>query len=209
MSKRWLFFGVAFCSLFVVVGFVVVVRSWRKIVAACQMADWPHATGTVLSVEKIRKPEWESDVRKIVVRYTYTVADHAYEGNTIHPTYRRSNIEATHRGLEQKLAPGKKVRVYYRENAPEDSALAVGFYSGDLFLIFMGMTFVALGLFFIFIQLQSWRQERSTPPGGHPSVVLRFFTAGTLVAVLLGFLLTCLFGFGGNWDYASGVKVIE
>lgn len=207
MSKRGLFVGVAFCSLFIIIGFVVVIRTWREIVAGCQMANWPHTTGTVLSVEEIRKPEWESDIRKIVVRYAYTVADHAYEGNTIHPTYRGSNIEATHRGLEQKLAPGRKVRVYYRENAPEDSTLAVGLYSGELFQIFVGMTFVAFGLFFILIQLVSWTQERNPP--GHPSIVLRFFTAGSLITVLLGFLLMCLFGFGGNWDYASGVKVIE
>ncbi len=209
MSKRGLFFGVAFCSIFIFIGFVVVIRSWREIVDGCRMADCPQTTGTVLTVQELSKPEWESGVRKIMVRYAYSVADHVYEGNTIHPTYRGSNIEATHRGLEQKLSPGKKVRVYYCENAPEDSTLAVGLYSGDLFRIFLGMTFVALGLCFILFQLYYWKQEGGTLPGTRPSIVLRFFMTGCLVMVLLGFLSTCLFGFGGNWDYASGVKVIE
>lgn len=170
VSRRMLWLIVPFCSIFILIGGGVMIATGRKIVEGYRAANWPQTTGILLAVQSKDTSDSEGRSREIVVRYSYTVDGREYEGATIHPTYGSSSFEEGHRGLEQSLTPGKKVRVYYREAAPERSTLSVGFYSGSLVGVFAGALFVAAGL---------------------------------------GFLLVFWYALAGDWNYASGVTVIE
>jgi len=141
-----LFLIVPFCSIFIAVGGGLMISSGQKILEGRRAAHWPHTTGTVLSAES---KDTSDEGREIVVRYSYTVDGRALEGTTVHPTYGGSSVEDAHQGLEQLLTPGKKVRVYYRKDAPDRSTLSVGFFSGSLALFFGGMLFAAAGLGFL------------------------------------------------------------
>jgi hypothetical protein len=146
-----LLFVVPFCSIFILIGCGLMIFTGRRIVEGWQAARWPHTVGVVSSVESKDTSDSDSPSREILVRYSYTVDGVAYDGSRVHPTYGKSSFEEAHRGLEQVLEPGKKVRVYYRAGEPERSTLAVGFYSGSLAGFFGGALFAAAGLGFLLI----------------------------------------------------------
>lgn len=163
MGKPMLFLILitTFCSIFILIGGVMMIAKGRKILEGCQAANWPFTTGRVLNAQSKDTSDSESKSREIVVRYAYTVNGRVYEGATIHPTYGSSSFEEEHRGLEEILIPGKKVRVYYREGAPERSTLAVGFYSDSLAALCMAALFAAFGLGFwlVFWFAFAWKEN--------------------------------------------------
>jgi hypothetical protein len=140
---------VPFCSVFILLGCGLMFLSGRRIIEGWRATHWPHTTGTLVSVQSRDTSDSDSTSREILVRYSYTVENRDHEGTTIHPTYGSSSFEEAHQGLERLLRPGRRVRVYYRVDAPERSTLAVGFYSGSLALFCGGTLFAVAGLGFL------------------------------------------------------------
>ncbi|HTI51334.1 MAG TPA: DUF3592 domain-containing protein [Planctomycetaceae bacterium] len=187
-----------FLLLFIVVGCAVMGYALRQIVEGCRAAHWPHTTGTVMSLGSGINAEQD---REVVVRYSYTVDDRTYEGNRVHPVYLGVPVEdeSVRKAVEAALAPGKKVRVYYRADDPARSTLVFGFFSRSLFPVFWGSGFAILPLGMLVVA--------AIPEAGGTVA----YVAGLVVFAVtgLGFLISwslgLWFGMKGNRDIATGI----
>lgn len=149
MNKLPLLFVIPFCSIFVIIGGVVMVITGRKIHTGIQAREWSQASGRILSVNSEDHSTTKGGSREILVHYSYHAAGRDYEGTTIHPTYTSSSFEDAHRGLETLLHPGQRVRVYFNPSQPDISTLSAGFYSCSLAMFAAGGLFFAMGMGFI------------------------------------------------------------
>ncbi len=112
----------------------MIISKCRKIREGCQAANWPNTIGCVLESQMKQKTDLRRQeiIRDFTVRYSYVVNGQSYIGTTVHPTYGPSSDQDAHWRLQCMLQPGRKVRVYYRSDAPERSTLSVGFFSLSL-----------------------------------------------------------------------------
>lgn len=153
MGKGILWFIVPFCSIFMAAGGGIMLYGLFKIVEGCRATSRPTTVGTILTRLSKDTSDDESNSREIVVTYAYTVDGRDYVGTVIHPCYTSSSFEEAHRGLEERLVPGRKVRVRYLPHDPQQSVLAAGFFSGTLTMLAFGGLFFGAGLGFLLIFL--------------------------------------------------------
>ena len=139
---------VPFCSIFIIIGAWIMIASGHKILLGVKAASWQQTVGYLSSVvSDYGSPDVPG--REIRVRYSYAVAEHEYQGNTIHPSYGSACPESAHRDLESLLQPAEKISVYYDPADPGQSMLSPGFYSCSLTVLFGGFIFLAAGVGFL------------------------------------------------------------
>ena len=123
-------------------GSVATIASARQIWAGYQSSDWRHTAGTIIE----QKMEYGDETQTVKVLYLYQVDDKTYEGTTIHPGYGGSSSKKKHQRIAEKLQPTRQVRVYYDPDNPTQSTLVTGIYTDRLAVLFLGLTFLPIGV---------------------------------------------------------------
>lgn len=132
-----LFVG-AFLGVFLLVGVVVLGMGWRSWQQNQQVQHWSTTTGELLHHE-LETRTGKSTTYRLQVRYRYRVGGQDFESSRFAFGY-----EGSMGGLEnyqqiiQKLDQGRRVRVYYDSQHPDQAVLSHGLNRGSLVLLVFG-----------------------------------------------------------------------
>ena len=128
------------CAALFIAGFVMVTRSACLIWGCLRASRWPTATATLLSVADQDVSGPEDTNHRIRVCYTFEVGGKCHEGTVIHPCYAGgSRFGAAHSELLTVLQPGRRVRVRYNPDQPDQSMLAAGFHLRSVVPLLLGV----------------------------------------------------------------------
>lgn len=118
-------------------GLRILVRHLRKIHLSICAKSWLHTQAKIKHSEIVRISQTQNWGEKVAVRYLYEVQGVTYEGNTIHPSYGRTELNAFH--TWERLKHGRTLRVYYDPELPSRSTLTVGFHLASLLPVLAGL----------------------------------------------------------------------
>ncbi len=197
-----LYFILLVASLFTLLGGWLVVTTCRDIALGIVAEDWPQTPGRVLEFTEDSDNTAEGGNTWVAhVRYGYTVGGQAYEGTTIHPTYGSPPSSTVDHRLISLLKSAREVRVFHDRAEPGRSTLSTGFHSGSLAVFFAGFTFFAAGLAMTSFLLGTFTSFARMTMG--------WVAIGSVLAVMICFVLAIVFLVAGGRDFASGITVVR
>ncbi len=154
-----------FCSVFIVIGLVVLGVGVGMLVKSLRSKHWPVTDGVILSAEMKSHSGEHGDTYSAEVTYSYQVGGVGYVGNKI-SIGQMSSSTSYAQGILNRYPVGKKVSVHY---SPADSSKAVletGIHGGTWLCLGGGLAFALVGT--LFLQM-SRAAARAQLPGAPPS----------------------------------------
>lgn len=145
-----LWFIYPFCSIFIIVGTIVSGFALRGIIKSHTIDKWPQTDATITKCEFKTDSDSDGNSYEVVVQYDYTVRGRQYTNNKIHPSYLASSVDG-HRPLYAKLKECSIVKARYNDHDPTESYIVTGRFTSAFALLFGGLLFFSMGLFFLLI----------------------------------------------------------
>lgn len=118
----------------------------RRIVRGIEAEKWTPTEGIIKSAHEDVSHDSEGNFSEVKVKYQYRVGGKNFGGDTIHPAYGSGSPSEVNYELLVLLKAGRRVRVYYNPVNPEESTLAVGFYSCSYERLAGTLAFFGFGL---------------------------------------------------------------
>lgn len=132
------------------VGAGIALSAIRGILKARSIDDWPTVDAQVTQCDFKAHADSEGTSYQVVVKYSYSVLGREYSNNKIHPSYSASSFEG-HRPLYERLKKCSVVKARYNDLDPAESYIVTGNFTSALALLFGGLLFFSVGLFFLLI----------------------------------------------------------
>jgi uncharacterized protein (TIGR03435 family) len=155
-----------FCSLFIVIGLVVVGVGVWLLTKSLRAEHWPVTDGIVQSAEmKSQTGNHGSTTYSAEVTYTYQVAGATYTAGKVAIGQMSSSVDYA-QGILNRYPVGKKVSVHYSPDDPSDAVLETGIHGGMWICLGVGTAFTLFGIMFLQIQRAAMRAQM---PGAPPS----------------------------------------
>jgi len=148
MNRSLLLFVVPFCSLFILVGLYLALRSLKAVWKARAIERWPSVSGELVEVELLTRYDEGEEVHEVQVRYRYMVEGLEYIGDLLNPAYAPSN-NPKHVALFNRLRSANRVAVVYNPDAPREAYLVKGMYGDALIPVLGAFVFVVVGSAFL------------------------------------------------------------
>ena len=156
MSRRgW----IAFSSIFVVVGLVIMGFGINSLSRASDGESWPSAEGVVISSEVVEghRSRDSGTTYSAEILYDYVVNGETLSGNSITFGEISTGNSSNARRYVNKYRAGKTVKVYYNEEDPYEAVLEPGVHASTWFIPVFGAVFALFGSGFVAILFFSRR----------------------------------------------------
>ena len=143
---------IAFSSLFVVVGFVVVGFGINSLSNARASVHWPSTEGVVISstVDSHRSHD-SGTTYSADITYTYIVHQDTLTSTSLKFGEVSTGNSSDARRYVNKYPAGQSVKVYYNEEDPYEAVLEPGVHASTWFLPVFGAVFALFGSGFVAI----------------------------------------------------------
>ena len=143
---------IAFSSLFVVVGFVIMGFGINSLSNARASEHWPSTEGVVISstVDSHRSHD-SGATYSAAINYEYIVNHETLTSNSIKFGEVSTGNASDASRYSTKYAAGQSVKVYYNEEDPYESVLEPGVHASTWFLPVFGAVFALFGSGFVAI----------------------------------------------------------
>jgi Protein of unknown function (DUF3592) len=135
---------------FIFFGACWTVLAWFVLSRSRRTARWPQTTGTIIASDVKRVESLDPDSAASYephIRYAYSVSGRDYENDTITLNVQVTNLVP--RGAEairNRYPVGSQVVVFYNPSAPENSVLVRGSAKGNVYFVWFGLVFMAIGI---------------------------------------------------------------
>jgi len=161
-----------FCSLFVVVGLVVLGIGIWTFAKSIRSEHWPVTDGIIQSAAmKSHQGSKGGTTYSAEVTYTYQVAGTSYTGGKVSIGQMSSSLEYA-RGILNRYPVGKKVSVHYAPGDPSDAVLETGIHGGTWICLGVGTAFTLFGIMFLQITRAAARAQMPGAPESSSVTVL-------------------------------------
>ena len=142
----------AFSSIFVVVGFVVMGFGINSLSNARASESWPSTEGVVISstVDSHRSQD-TGTTYSAEINYEYSVNNETLNSNSIKFGKVSTGNPSDARKYVNKYPAGQSVKVYYNEEDPYEAVLEPGVHASTWFLPVFGAVFALFGSGFVAI----------------------------------------------------------
>ena len=143
---------IAFSSIFVVVGFVIMGFGINSLSNASASENWPSTEGVVISstVDSHRSQE-SGTTYSAEINYEYIVNKETLTSNSIKFGEVSTGNSSDARRYANKYPAGQSVEVYYNEEDPYEAVLEPGVHASTWFLPVFGAVFALFGSGFVAI----------------------------------------------------------
>ena len=147
---------VAFSSIFVIIGLIVMAFGITSLLEAEASKNWPSTNAIIQSSEMERHHGSDSGTTySAEVTYEYSVEGDKITGNKIKFGKVSSSDSSDATRYVNKYSEGKKVKAYYNTDDPYDSVLEPGIHGSTWFMPIFGFVFALFGSGFVLIGLFS------------------------------------------------------
>ena len=158
---RWVW--IAFSSIFVVVGLVLMGFGINSLSRASDSESWPSAEGVVISSEVEGHRSRDSGTTySAEILYDYVVNGETLSGNSIKFGEVSTGNSSNARRYVNKYREGKTVKVYYNEEDPYEAVLEPGVHASTWFMPVFGAVFALFGSGFVAIGFFMGRVRSAT-----------------------------------------------
>ena len=148
-----------FCSLFIVIGLVVVGVGVWILTKSLRAEHWPVTDGVIQSAEiKSHQGNKGGTTYSAAVTYTFQVAGASYTGNQVAIGQMSASSEYA-RGILDRYPVGKKISVHYAPGDPADAVLETGIHGGVWICLGVGTLFTLVGSLFLQISRAAARAQ--------------------------------------------------
>ena len=153
-----------FCSLFVVIGLVVLGIGIWTLAKSIRSEHWPVTEGIIQSAEmKSHEGSKGGRTYSADVTYSYQVAGTGYTGGKVSIGQMSSSSEYA-RGILNRYPVGKKVSVHYAPGDPSDAVLETGIHGGTWICLGVGIVFLLVGILSLKLIRAATRLEMPAAP---------------------------------------------
>lgn len=150
LSVFRIFFAYLLPGMFTIAGAIMLVVGARNIQGAWESENWPHVQGKISESEVRSHTSRNSNGRtstsySVELKYTYTVDDEEYIGDRLRFGEMNSNKRRDANAKAKTFAAGKKIKVFYDPEEPQESVLEPGIHGSSWFLPIFGAVFFTVG----------------------------------------------------------------
>ena len=133
--------------LFTLGGLALAAWSWKNIQKQKKTTHW--STTEAVVIESVA--ESEGNDRQPLVRFSYTVDGHEFQGIAEVPSDSQSDLPGFAERFIKQYPLHSQLNIYFNPENPTQSAVKVGVNSEDWFLFSVGASCFLLGLVFVFV----------------------------------------------------------
>ena len=120
---------------------------------ALETLDWPETQGTITSSgvsKEIRRESGAGSRQSITyypeIRYAYQANGRSYTGTKINIGGKTGGMEWLAQRAVKKYSSGENVMVHYNPHDPAEAVLKAGIAGSSIFMLLMGVVFLAAGV---------------------------------------------------------------
>ncbi len=137
----WLY---AFLSIFLLVGFGLMIWGAQILKNASASSDWSATQGEIISAFVRESQDEDGVTYHADVNYSYAVDDRRYQADTVNFGQYGSSSKARAEEIISRYPVGERVNVYYDPETPETAVLEPGVTWSSYLVLGMGFLFALI-----------------------------------------------------------------